>query len=70
MMELSNVKVVDDGGTPHLLVSRDGFVDLQDLHPYLTERGYVLREGPNPPDVVDSELGKCAVFWLRRFSSR
>ncbi|MFL6288946.1 MAG: hypothetical protein ACJ73L_11165 [Actinomycetes bacterium] len=67
-MELSNVKIVDDDGTARLLVSRDDAIDLQDLHPFLTERGYVLREGPKPPDVVDADLGECAVFWLRRFS--
>lgn len=66
-MELPGVKIVDQRGTPLLLVSRSSAVDIVAIHPYLTERGFVLREGPNPPEVVDHELGVCDAWWLRVF---
>ena len=68
-MQLSGVKIVERDGTPLLLVSRAQHVDIADLHPYLTRRGYVLREGPRPEDVEDDELGLCEALWLRRFES-
>jgi hypothetical protein len=68
-MELPGVKIRDEGGTPVLLVTRDHAIDIADVHPYLTGRGYVLREGPKPPDIEDDELGLCEAFWIRRFDS-
>jgi len=68
-MQLPGVKIREQQGTPLLLVSRAQDVDIEDLHPYLTGRGYVLREGPKPDDIEDDELGVCEAFWLRRFDS-
>ena len=69
MRPLPGVKIRDHNGTPLLLVSRAQKVDIEDLHPYLTGRGYVLREGPKPEDMEDDELGRCEAFWLRRLDS-
>jgi hypothetical protein len=65
MMRLSGVKILEQSNVAMLLVSRTDGPDVEDLHRFLTERGYVRREGPRPADVNDEELGLCQVFWLR-----
>ena len=66
-MDIPGVKIVDQNDTPLLLLSRTATIDITELHRFLTERGFVLREGPNPPDVMDVDLGQCEARWLRVF---
>jgi hypothetical protein len=65
MMRLRGVKILEQSNVAMLLVSRTDGPAVKDLHRFLTERGYVLREGPKPPDVDDEDLGRSQVLWLR-----